>query len=273
MWMEAIRVGALSVIPVYDGTAKLNASMFTTPGADETPIAADWSAHRDALDNDGNFSAPVGGFLVRTGDRTVLLDAGIGPVIDEIFNGGELLRSLAALGVQPSDIDTVFISHLHSDHMGWLEQHGKVTFENATIRIGAADWDFFVEEAGMGKKRADRLRVVQSHVELIDADGESIAPGITARSTPGHTPGHTSAVISSGGERLIMLGDLLHCPAQLTETEWQFLYDSDRALASQTRAAVLHEADDPHTSLLPCHFPGMQAARLLRSESEHRWIV
>jgi glyoxylase-like metal-dependent hydrolase (beta-lactamase superfamily II) len=98
------------------------------------------------------------------------------------------------------------VSHLHSDHMGWLEQDGVSTFLNATIRIGAADWNYFVETASGGRRRAASLRVVEDQVELIEHDGETILPGVTTRATPGHTPGHTSTLMSSGTERLIVLG-------------------------------------------------------------------
>jgi hypothetical protein len=72
-----------------------------------------------------------------------------------------------------------------------------------------------------------------------------------------------STVISSGGERLIVLGDSLHCPAQLTNTEWEFVFDVDPTLARTTREALVREAEQPGTTLLPCHFPAMQSARLL----------
>jgi glyoxylase-like metal-dependent hydrolase (beta-lactamase superfamily II) len=183
------------------------------------------------------------------------------------------LDSLRTYGVEPEDIDTVAISHLHSDHMGWLEFNETITFPRANIWIGAADWEHFVVNQQGGRRRADRLRIVEPNVSLIDADGINIAPGITTRQTPGHTPGHTSMVISSGTERLIMLGDALHCPAQLTESEWQFLYDTDPALATQSRAQLLREAETPHTSLLPCHFPGMVATRLVHSEGQRHWVM
>ena len=97
---------------------------------------------------------------------------------------------------------------------------------------------------------------------------------MTTRLTPGHTPGHMSTVISSGTERLIVLGDALHCPAQLTELEWEFVYDVDAALARQTRAALVQEASVPNTALLPCHFPGMQAARLLPvNNAAPQWVI
>jgi|JI10StandDraft_1071094.scaffolds.fasta_scaffold50636_6 glyoxylase-like metal-dependent hydrolase (beta-lactamase superfamily II) len=262
--MSAITVGDLIVQPIFDGTAVLASSLWT---------GSDWSAHRHLLRDDDTMLVPVGAFLVRVGDRLVLLDAGVGDVRDEMFDGGQLLHSLSAIGVQPSDIDTVVISHLHSDHMGWLEVDGQITFSNATVHIGAADWQHFVDEAQGGRRRAERLRTIEDHVQLIELDGTTIAPGITTRATPGHTPGHTSTVISSGTERLIVLGDALHCPAQLTEPEWQFLYDVDPQLAVHSRQALLREAEADGTSVLPCHFPGMQAARLLPATGERHWVL
>lgn len=263
--MEALRVGALTVQPFQDGVAILEPSMFTRAG-DDAP--ADWSAHADLLDADGRLVVPVGAFVVRSGDVTVLLDAGIGPTDDPMFSGSELLTNLAAGGVHPDDIDVVVVSHCHTDHTGWLSTpDGRPTFGRATIRIGAADWRFFVDEVGGGRRRAARLRAVEERVELIDRDGTVVAPGITTRATPGHTPGHTSTVLSSGGERLIVLGDAIHCPAQLTETEWQFFYDVDRDQASRTRAELLREANEPATALLPMHFPAMRAARLLPAQA------
>ncbi len=262
--MQAITVGDLVVQPVFDGTATLPAAAWGN---------ADWSAHRHLLDDDDTMTVPVGAFLVRVGDRSVLLDAGVGDVRNEMFDGGRLLDSLRALGVAPPDIDTVVVSHLHSDHMGWLSTDEGSTFPNATIHLGAADWAHFVDGESDGPRRAERLRRVEHQVSLIHDDGITIAPGITTRHTPGHTPGHTSTVISSGTERLIVLGDALHCPAQLTEPEWQFLYDVDKDLAVNTRRRLLRDAEEPGTSVLPCHFAGMQAARLLPATGVRRWVL
>lgn len=262
--MDAIRVGDVVVQPVHDGTARLHADHWA---------GADWTEHRHLLADDDTMTVPIGGFLVRVGDRLVLLDAGIGDLHDDMFDGGLLLESLRALGVHPADIDTIVISHLHSDHMGWLATADGPVFPNATVHVGAADWDFFVEQGQGGRRRGELLRRVEPQLSLIDADGVTVAPGITTRLTPGHTPGHLSTVLSSGSERLIVLGDALHCPAQLTEPEWQFVYDVDKDLAVRTRRALLQEAEQPGTTLLPCHFPGMQAARLLPGSASRRWVL
>jgi glyoxylase-like metal-dependent hydrolase (beta-lactamase superfamily II) len=266
--MDPIVVGDLLIQPVFDGTAYLSTDLFT---------GSDWTDHTHLLADDGRLHVPVGAFVVRSGGRTVLLDAGVGRVDDDEFTGGLLLQSLTAIGVAPADIDTVMVSHLHSDHMGWLVE-GDVeldglTFPNATVHIGAADWEHFVTTAQGGRRRAARLRAIEHRVQLIDRDGTTIAPGITTRATPGHTPGHTSVVLSSGDQRMIVLGDVLHCPAQLTHSEWEFFWDVDKELAVRTREAMLREADDPGTALLPAHFPGMQAGRLVAAEGTRRWVL
>ena len=94
--MQPIRVGDLTVHPIYDGTAVLDKNLWT---------GSDWTAHQHLLRDDGTMLVPVGGFLVRIGERLVLLDAGVGDVRNEMFDGGQLLQSLAALGVQLAHVD------------------------------------------------------------------------------------------------------------------------------------------------------------------------
>ena len=259
-----MRIGEISVEPIYDGTAVLEPDMF---------LSSDWTDHQHLLD-DGQLVLPVGAFLVRSGDRLGLLDAGVGDVQDDMFDGGQLLQSLRAAGITPEQIDTLIVSHLHPDHIGWLQVDGEPTFANATVHIGAADWEFFVDNLGGGRRRAASLQSVEEHVELVDGDGVTLMPGITSFMTPGHTPGHMSSIVSSGRERMIVLGDALHCPAQLTESEWEFVYDTDRDLARRTRATLIEEAGVEGTSLLPCHFPDMQAARLVPvADAAPQWVL
>jgi glyoxylase-like metal-dependent hydrolase (beta-lactamase superfamily II) len=260
-----IRVGELVVQPLYDGVARLQADMWA---------GADWTDHQHLFgDGTDTMTLPVGGFLVRVGDRLVLLDAGAGDLHDDMFDCGAMIGSMRAIGVVPADIDDVIVSHLHSDHMGWLEADGAPVFPRATIHIGAADWKHFVDDGSGGRRRAARLKSVASHVRLIEGDESTLMPGVTVRATPGHTPGHVSAVLSSGAERLIVMGDAIHCPAQLTETEWEFVYDVDPKLAVRTRSLLLQDAEQPGTTMLPCHFPGMQAARLVPTTGTRRWVL
>lgn len=262
--MQTIRVGDLAIQPLYDGTAVLSPDSWA---------GSDWTAHQHLIGDDGQITVPVGAFLVRVGDKLLMLDAGVGAVQTSMFDGGRMLDSLAAVGVTPEEIDVIVISHMHPDHNGWLVSNDASTFPRASIRVGAADWEHFVVNEHGGAKRAARMRLIENQLDLIDRDGTVVLPGVTTRATPGHTPGHISAVISSGNERLIVLGDSLHCPAQLTETEWQFIYDVDADLAVRTRQELVREADEPGTQLLPCHFPGMQAARLVPATGNRQWVI
>ena len=92
---------------------------------------ADWAPHAAFLADDGMLEMSLGGFLVRSGDRTVLVDAGVGRITEGLFQGGRLLDNLDALGVQPGDVTDVVFTHLHFDHVGWATQQGSIVFPNA----------------------------------------------------------------------------------------------------------------------------------------------
>jgi glyoxylase-like metal-dependent hydrolase (beta-lactamase superfamily II) len=186
------------------------------------------------------------------------------------FQGGALLDSLAALGVQPADVTDVVFTHLHFDHVGWATQKGTVVFPRATFRCHAADWDHFVTgpnpEAGSVRKLtplADRLDPF--------GDGASIAPGITVRHAPGHTPGSAVVVVADGTERALLLGDVVHCPVELVENDWEALFDVDRDLARRTREALAEELEGSNVPVAAAHFPGLRFGRLLSGSGRRHW--
>ncbi|MET0781149.1 MAG: MBL fold metallo-hydrolase, partial [Microbacterium sp.] len=99
---------------------------------------------------------------------------------------------------------------------------------------------------------------------LID-DEHLVAPGITALPAPGHTPGHTIFVVEDRGERLLILGDAMYCPQQLTDIDLAAMHDLDKDLARRTRSLIQQDLDAHGTSAIGCHFPGLDAARVLGS--------
>lgn len=260
-----MKVGDLEVIPVSDGTAKMPPQYF---------LNADWSAHQDLIGPDGMVDLALGCFVVRTGDVTVLVDAGIGPYDNPLFQGGKLPGALAAVGVQPGDVDIVVCTHLHVDHIGWLAQDGAPFFPNAVVRFGAGDWGHFMENpAGNDSLTVPVMEAVAAadRIQPIDADGESIAPGITARFAPGHTPGHHCLVLSSGQERALLLGDSVTCPVQLEEPDWQAMSDVDPALAARTRESLWKELEGTDSLAVAAHFPDLQFGRVLAGQGKRYW--
>jgi glyoxylase-like metal-dependent hydrolase (beta-lactamase superfamily II) len=269
-----VNVGDISITPVHDGRFLVPATAFFPSTA-----ADDWAPHRPFLTPDGLLPLELGGFLVRTGDKLVLIDTGAGARDDPEF--GQLLVSLAALGVQPGDLTDVVFTHLHFDHVGWATDRGQVVFPNATHRCDERDWQFFcgpdAEDEALARAifnsipAAERLGPVASRVETWAAD-TSIAPGIDVRSAPGHTPGSTVIVISSGSERALLLGDVAHCPVELLDDEWTALGDVDPALAKRTREVWAQEMEGTGVASAAAHFPGVQFGRVIRAEGRRQWV-
>lgn len=239
----------------------------------------DWSPHREFLSDDGLLPLELGAFLVRTGDQVVLVDAGFGPSDDPAF--GRLLDGLAGLGVAPGDVTDVVLTHLHFDHVGWTGVDGTAVFDRATYRCASADWDFFCGpsphdedlalQAVGGVPAFERLRPLADRFEVWDGD-RTVAPGVDVRSAPGHTPGSTVVVLSSGDDRAVLLGDVVHCPAELMEDEWTGIADVDPALASRTREAWKRELEGTDVPASAAHFPGLRFGRLLPGTGAGRWV-
>jgi glyoxylase-like metal-dependent hydrolase (beta-lactamase superfamily II) len=254
-----VRVGDIEVVPLSDGTITLPKEFW---------VGFDFGAHPEVLGPDGCLHMPIGCFLLRTADRTVLLDAGLGPRETEWGRGGALPVQLRAAGVGPDDVDLVVCTHLHLDHAGWLVHDGRPFFANAVVRYGTGDWARFVDGAEPGDRISEAMRLLRAEDRLdpIAGDMVPLAPGLTARFTPGHTEGHYSLVVSSGAERLLLLGDAVECPLQVAEDDFHAMSDVDPALARRTRDAVWREIEGSPTLIGGAHFPGLEFGRVLRGK-------
>ena len=241
--------------------------------------AEDWLPHQQFLDEDGMLPCELGGFLVRSGERLLLVDTGAGQLDQPGF--GRLLESLAAAGHRPDDITDVVLTHLHFDHVGWTSDGERAIFPNATYRCDERDWHFFVGPEGHdesvalsmlgGLSATERLTPVAPRFETWSSDA-AIAPGIDLRTAPGHTPGSTVVVLSSGTERAMLLGDVVHCPVELLEEEWEFIADVDKELARRTRAALAREIEGSGIPAAASHFPDMRFGRLLPAGGRRSWV-
>jgi glyoxylase-like metal-dependent hydrolase (beta-lactamase superfamily II) len=277
------KVGELEIIALNDGINRLPPMFF--PGLDA-------AAHPELLDEDGTIHCPIGCFLIRGPSSTTLVDAGFGPTRMAypegmpparakrgssqpfLAEGGRLPVALADVGCSPDEIDTVFLTHLHPDHVGWVAKEGRPFFERATVVFGEADWEPLIASAPKDDRSRIGMEAVAAakRVKPIAGDMVPIAPGVTARHAPGHTPGHYVLVISSGTERAFLLGDAVQCPLQLTEGDIGFLSDVDRAMAARTREALFRELENQDVGIGMDHFPGLEFQRILRGQGR-QWVV
>jgi glyoxylase-like metal-dependent hydrolase (beta-lactamase superfamily II) len=261
-----MHVGDLDLIPLNDGLCKLPQQFY---------VGLDFAGHQDLLADDGLVHIPIGCFVVRSGDTTVLIDAGLGDVDVGWARGGGLPGALRGAGFAPEDIDVVVCSHLHVDHIGWLAVDDDPFFPNATVRYGAGDWQQFVADAGADSRSRHIMEVLAGagRLDPLEGDMVPIAPGLTGRHTPGHTPGHYGLVVSSGESRAVILGDAVECPLQLEEPDFYALSDVDPTLAARTRETLWRELEGTNTLVTAAHFPGLEFGRVLAGSGKRYFAV
>ncbi|MFD0632131.1 MBL fold metallo-hydrolase [Catenulispora yoronensis] len=189
-----VTIGATTVTYLPDGHGLLDpTAVFPASSPDG------WATHAEFLDADGRFPVSIGSFLIRGGGRVILVDLGLGAVDFAVpdlasFRGGNLLTSLAAEGLTPGDVDTVFFTHLHHDHVGWTSDvapapnapEGRtptgLTFASARHLVAEAEWRHWSGTAEIiGPDPAAVQSPLAERVEFV-ADAEEIAP--ESRSCP-----------------------------------------------------------------------------------------
>ncbi len=262
-----IDIGEIRITPVVDSVVRLKPAE-----AYETTSALDWSRHAALLDGEGFLRLTLGGYVVRIADRVVLVDAGVGPEDrpgkKATMPGGDMLNKLWDSGIAPGDVTDVVFTHLHLDHVGWGAVGDELIFPNAVYRCHQADWDHFTDGGAM--TAPEKLEVMATAMECWDSS-TTLAPGFDVIHAPGHTPGSTIVVLSDGDERGVLLGDVVHCPVELLDEEWETIGDVDPALARRTATALAREYEGTDVSVGAAHFSDLRFGRLLVGERQRRW--
>lgn len=192
----------------------------------------------------------------------------------------------AALGA-PRTIDTIFLTHLDSDHVaglvsGPVPDDFRLAFPNTTVVVTseAASWVRGIDERETREGAQEAKAVIRRLAEvglLVEADdGSEIAPGIRVRGAPGHSPGH--AIVEVGldstppSDGLVFLADVLHHPSQASHPEWDGVADSEPEVALTTRRAMLEELAASRVRVLASHLPGPGAVRVVKSNEGFRFV-
>lgn len=254
-----ITVGDFEVTALNDGTVDLPVDKLLHAKPAKTQQALAKSFLKAPLETS------VNAYLINTGSKLILVDAGAAGLFGPTL--GKLLANLKASGYQPEQVDEIYISHLHPDHVGGLAAAGKAVFPNAVLRAEKRDTDFWLSKVNMEKAPEDKKGYFQGAVasiapysevgKLNPFDGDTdLAPGVKAVTRYGHTPGHTTYVVESKGEKLVLLGDLLHVQAvQFDDPSVTIDFDSDSKAALAARKAVFAEAARQGYLVAAAHLP------------------
>lgn len=229
-------------------------------------------------DEDNRITLTCNCLLVRTGDRIILVDTGLGDKLDEkkrrIYAReglSFLLDGLELLGVSPYDVDTVILTHLHFDHAGGCTTRAgsglQPVFPNARHIIQRGEWDDSLSDptapAAYPRENLDPL-LSEGLVDFVDGDAR-IAEGVSVVVTGGHTRYHQGVIVESDGERLYVLGDL--CPiSQHVHLSYISAYDRFPSETYRAKERLLARAADEGALVHFMHDPRVPVAGIRPAE-------
>jgi glyoxylase-like metal-dependent hydrolase (beta-lactamase superfamily II) len=179
--------------------------------------------------------------LVESGGKRILYDCGH-HVTRTPLRAGFRERKLG-----PGDIDILFLSHLHTDHVLNVD-----LFPDATVMVSEAEWSYAEKPHVKDSFVPGYIRTVLQGMKLEIFSGEpEIAPGVTAIHAPGHTPGlYGLAFENIEGQSVIIAGDAIKTSHELLSESVGMEFDAERR-SGDTIRAIKARADH----IVPGHFP------------------
>jgi glyoxylase-like metal-dependent hydrolase (beta-lactamase superfamily II) len=271
-----MKVGDFEVTALSDGTLDLPMdTLLTNTTPDKVKKAMADSFLKVPVETS------VNAFVVNTGTKLVMIDTGAGSFFGPTL--GKTVAGLRAAGYRPEQIDEIYITHMHADHVGGLVAKDRPVFPNATIRAGKAEGEFWLTQANMDKapdamkgffKNAmAAMKPYAKKLKPIEGDNVELVPGIHALAAPGHTPGHTIYEIESKGEKMVFCGDLMHAAAvQFADPSVTIQFDADPKAAAPQRQKLYADATAKgyYVAFTHVSFPGIGHVR--KEGTGYEWV-
>ena len=259
-----IMLGDFEVTALSDGTADLPVDQLLTGTTKEK---VDKALAKVFLASP--LQTSVNAYLVNTGTKLVLIDTGSGTLFGPTV--GKLMENLKASGYQPGEVDEIYITHMHPDHVGGLSTDGKMNFPNAIVRADKHDADYWLSAETLAKADKGSKGFIEGAQSMLGPyvqagkfkpfEGDTdLVPGVKAHAAYGHTPGHSIYVVESNGQKLVLWGDLMHVAAlQFPDPSVTIKFDSDSKAAMAQRKKAFADAAKGGYWVAGAHlpFPGL----------------
>ena len=214
--------------------------------------------------------------LINTGEHKILVDTGCGEGFQA--TAGHLAENMEAAGIRCYDIDRIIITHGHIDHAaGSFNAKGKPVFPNARYTTLESEWNHWMKPPGSNElhnmffeSARKNLLPIRDKFDLLK-DNAEVVPGIRLMPAPGHTPGNSMVEITSGNNRLLCIGDIIHSHAEFTDPGYLALFDVAPEQAIETRTRIFNEIAGAGTPVFACHFQFPGLGYITRQDSIFSW--
>jgi glyoxylase-like metal-dependent hydrolase (beta-lactamase superfamily II) len=277
----ALRVGEIDVLVVSDGVLPLPTETMST-NADPAARAA-W--FKDMFLGPDAFDWALNVLVVRSGDKLILVDAGLGGQFPGFPRAGQFPKRLKAAGIDLASVTDVVITHMHMDHIGGLlvDEVKSQLRPDLRIHVSATEVAFWESPdfslTSMPSPVPDVLRATanqfiseyRSKVRTFEDEYE-VAPGVVVKLTGGHTPGHSVVYVTSGGERLTFAGDALF-PVAFEHPDWHNGFEHDPEESVRVRVRLLQEAAASGELFVATHLPFPSVGRVAVDGDAFRWVA
>lgn len=257
---DGYKVGNYEVFVITEGGGDADTSLLIDAPADVTAKYAP----------NGIFPIATHAVLVKGKGKVWLIDTGY---------GWNIIGNMKKLGIECQDVDHILLTHLHGDHIGGMLSNGNQVFPNASVTVGDREVAYWTSDAEMNKLPTDQhggfhtaqkvlkqygTKVKQVQGAILDGD---YGDGIFPIEGYGHTPGHIMFLISDGGEKLLVWGDLTHALAiQMPHPEISVIYDVYPDMARETRLKVLEHLADKDIAVIGMHVPVPQPGKIVKDK-------
>jgi glyoxylase-like metal-dependent hydrolase (beta-lactamase superfamily II) len=269
------QIGRFEVTVISDGYIDFPYELFTGVAP------ADAKAATDAVFAAGNngVRASFSTYLINDGERYILVDSG--PAGTVSATSGYLPGTLAALGVAPTSIDAVILSHAHVDHIAGMVAGGVNNYPNAEVYIDRRDIATFTDPGMLARAPAithssfaatEQLVALYPRLQQIDGSRE-ISRGVSVFDLSGHTPGQIGVKIEDGDQSLLLVADMLFHPAAHPAIPgFGIVFEMDKPAADASRAKFFAEAAEQRALIAATHMPFPGVGRIVGDAGALRWL-